>query len=340
MNQQLAVRANLPTTKSNGGWAVALAGTGLLLPERVVPTAEVATAMPGRTAAEVQARTGILRRHWANRDATIASQAAQAVQRACDQAGLQPADLTRVILTCSTGFDQRMPATVNAVLDLLGTPDTCDGFDLNNACLGFLSAMDVAARSIATGYGPIAIVASEIGSAHITPTDPRPYVVFGDAAAAAILVPASGRTGRVLGSCFGNRGQLRETVVQRHNQPGKPANTIEFLASNQAITDVALFGLEAGLRGVFDQTGLTWADIDWVVPHQPNGAMLALIATRFGIPAEKLLPVVQDVGNIGSASTAVGLATLLANRNLLPGQRILLLGVGAGLAWGAVLLEV
>ena len=340
MSAGVAIGSGPRVAGLGAGWPVALAGTGLYLPERRVPTAEVATAMPGRTAAEVLTRTGIAYRHWADKDATIADQATRAVQRACADAGMQPTDLTRVILTCSTGFDQRMPATVNAVLDLLGTPDTCDGFDLNNACLGFLSGLDVAARSIATGYGPIAVVASEIGSAHISPTDPRPYVVFGDAAAAAILVPANHRSGRVLGSCFGNRGQHRETVVQRHNQPGKPASTIEFLASNQAITDIALFGLEAGLRGVFAQTGLSWADIDWVVPHQPNGAMLALIATRFDIPAEKLLPVVQDVGNIGSASTAVGLTTLLTERNPLPGQRILLLGVGAGLAWGAVLLEI
>lgn len=319
-------------------WPVRLAGTGLVLPGRRVPTAEVATAFATRTAAEVEARTGIASRWWADADATIAGNAALAVQRACAAAGVEPSQLRKVLLCCSTGFDQRMPATVNAVLDQLGTTDDCDGLDINNACMGFLSAVDLAARSIATGYGPIAVVASELGSRNIRADDPRPYVVFGDAAAAAILVPST-QQGRVLGSCFGNRGALRNTVVQLHQTPDGQPGTIEFLQNNDAITEIALLGLGKGLAGIFARTGLGWQDIDWVVPHQPNGAMLQLIAAHFAIPAHKLLPVVQDVGNIGSASTAVGLATLMAERNILPGQRILLLGVGAGLAWGAVLLE-
>lgn len=325
-------------------WPVKLAGTAMVLPGRRVSTAEVASAFANRTAQEVQDRTGIAFRWWAEPGATIAGNAARAVQQACAAAGIAPAALTKVILCCSTGFDQRMPATVNAVLDQLETPDSCDGLDINNACMGFLSAFDLAARSIATGYGPIAVVASELGSRNIRKDDPRPYVVFGDAAAAAILIPSQAQgddppQGRVLGSCFGNRGALRNTVVQPHEAPDGGPGTILFLQNNDAITDVALLGLGKGLAGIFERTGLGWDDIDWVVPHQPNGAMLQLIAAHFAIPPRKLLPVVQDVGNIGSASTAVGLATLLVERNVLPGQRILLLGVGAGLAWGAVLIE-
>lgn len=324
-----------------------------LLPARIAATASwlpgvahstaslAAVAMPDRPAADVEARTGIRTRHFAAADETFASQAAVAVRLCLQRAELPASALKRLIFVSSTGGDCNLPANGNAVLELLGIADTVDCFDLNNACVGFLSALDVAARCVATGLGPVAVVASEMGSRHIDPSDPRPYVVFGDAAAAAIVTAIPpGSSAAVLASAFGNRGELRDTVTMAHGGLTGQRETIRFSKSNQDISAIALAGLRISAERALTAAGLSWGDVDWFVPHQPNGALLAAIVEEFCLDAAKVVPMVQDVGNVGAASTAVGLDWLLQRRQVTPGQIILLFGVGSGLSHGALVYRV
>ena len=296
--------------------------------------------MPERTEADVAARTGIDTRWFAGENDSTATQAAEAIRKALVQANLPASALRRVIFTCSTGGDFMLPATANAVLDLLGLEGSADCFDLNNACVGFLSGLDVAARCVATGLGPVAVVASEMPSRHITPDDPRPYVVFGDAAGAAIVGASEPNGAAVLASAFGNRGSLRDTVGMGHASLTGKRETIVFNKSNKDITEVAMLGLGQVASEIFAQTGLDWHGVDWIVPHQPNGTMLGQIADHFGLDRGKMIPVVGHTGNIGAASTAVGLDSLLRSGRVRAGQTILLIGVGSGLSYGALLYRV
>src|SRR6202044_3554236 len=126
-------------------------------------------------------------------------------------AGLAPEALRRIILVTSSGGDVIGPATANAVVHALGLDDRCDAFDLNNACMGFLTAFDLAARCVATGLGPVGVVAAEMASRFIRPDAARPYFVLGDAAAAAVL--GAGRRGEgILGSFLSNDGAHSSTV--------------------------------------------------------------------------------------------------------------------------------
>ena len=304
-------------------------------------TAELAArAMPERTVADVEARTGIHSRWFAGPEDSAASQAAEAVRKALLAANLPASALRRVIFACSTGGDYILPATANHVLDLLGIDGTADCFDLNNACVGFLSGLDVAARCVATGLGPVAVVASEMPSRHISPEDPRPYVVFGDAAGAAIVAASEPGSAAVLATAFGNRGSLRDTVHMRHGSLTGKREDILFNKSNKDITEIAMAGLRQVADSIFAQTGLDWDGVDWIVPHQPNGAMLGQIAEHFALDRKKLVPVVAETGNIGAASTAVGLDRLLHSGQVKSGQTILLIGVGSGLSYGALLYRV
>ncbi len=319
-----------------------IVATASWLPGEAVSTASLAAlAMPDRLAADVETRTGIRTRHFASAQETFASQAAEAVRLCLQRAQLPASAIKRLIFVSSTGGDCNLPANGNAVLELLGIADTVDCFDLNNACVGFLTALDLAARCVATGLGPVAVVSSEMGSRHIDPSDPRPYVVFGDAAAAAMVAATpSGSGAAVLASAFGNRGELRDTVTMAHGGLTGQRETIRFSKSNQDISAIALAGLRVSAERALAAAGLGWGDIDWFVPHQPNGALLAAIVQEFGLDPAKVVPMVQDVGNVGSASIAVGLDWLLQRRPVTAGQCILLFGVGSGLSHGALVYRV
>jgi 3-oxoacyl-(acyl-carrier-protein) synthase III len=300
-----------------------------------VTTEELAArAAPGRPAADVVARTGITTRYWVEPERTTVDLGAGVLRAALAQAGVTPAELRRVVLVCSTGGDVLIPATANGVLDALGVAGTCDAFDLNNACMGFLSAFDVGARSVATGRAPVAIVVVETLSRWLAPEAPRPYLVLGDAAAAVVLGTAHDGEG-VLGFVAANDGSRRGSVMLRHPGPGGTRELIAFTESNREISDTALGAVVTAARDALAQAGLRMSDVDWVVPHQPNGAMLDNLVERLDIDPARMVRVVHEIGSVGAASMAVGLDRLLRERPVAPGDHVLLLGVGAGMAYGA-----
>ncbi|MCW5954828.1 MAG: hypothetical protein KIT69_21440, partial [Propionibacteriaceae bacterium] len=104
--------------------------------------------------------------------------------------------------------------------------------------------------------------------------------------------------------------------------------------------ELALTLFRRGIDAVLAQASLSLADVEWVVPHQPNGSMLATVVEVLGIDRARVVPVVQEVGSLASASIGIGLDRLLRTRPVRPGDRILVAGVGAGLSCGALLYRV
>ncbi|MBZ4423163.1 3-oxoacyl-ACP synthase III family protein [Myxococcus sp. RHSTA-1-4] len=317
---------------------VRILGTASVLPGPAVTTAELC-ARVGRDAAEVERKTGIRTRHFAPPGTKASDVAAAALRGALEAAGVEAKALRRILCVTSMGGDVTTPATANRVAAALGLAGSCDAMDLGNACMGFLSAFDLAARSVATGLGPVGIVSVELLSRTTTPEDPRPYLVLGDAAAAAVLGTARPAEG-VLGVALGNDGTLpTDVVLENPHVTGKPER-MRFLTPSREMTRVALDALLRAARSVLDGAGVALRDVEWVLTHQPNGSMLGAILGAMDVPPERSVRVVDTVGSVGSASLGTGLDRLLRTRPVKPGDRILMVGVGAGVAHGAVLYRV
>ena len=101
----------------------------------------------------------------------------------------------------------------------------------------------------------------------------------------------------------------------------------------------AIEAVRQSARAALAHAGITIDDVDWILPHQPNGALLAAIVAELGVAWERVVPVVADVGSVGAASIAVSLDRLFRTREVRPGARILMVGVGAGLSSGAILYQ-
>lgn len=330
---------------------VRILGTGSVLPGRMVTTAEVCErAYPGRDPADLVARTGIQTRYWADEGTTHASLAADAMRRALASAGMQASDLVRLIQVNCTGGDTLLPATANAVGDALGLHGSCDCIDLNNACTGFLSAFDLAARSVATGLHPVGVVVSELWSRHLDPSDPRSYVVFGDAGAAVVLGPgranahphahANAHVNEGLRSSWlRNDGRLRGSVTLAHAGLTHEPEIVRFGVSNKQITQEATAAILQSARTALTLAGVTMDDIAWVLPHQPNGRMFDMLAAELGIPAHKQLRVVGEIGSVGAASIPLSLDRLWRSGKLREGDLLLMVAVGSGISYGAMVYQ-
>jgi 3-oxoacyl-(acyl-carrier-protein) synthase III len=283
----------------------------------------------------MQARIGIDHRHFAPPHETVASLGARVLRRALDEAGWAPEQLDRLILVNSSGGDHPIPATANALLEALGVRNTVGAFDLNNACTGFVSALDVAARMVMTGVGRTAVVTVELLSRWIAPDVPRSYVVLADAAAALLLEPAPAGTG-LLASDFGNDGSRLAAVTLQHGADTR----IQFGVPGKSFFGYALEGMLGTAQAVFDRAGLTRADVDWFVLHQPNGALFDAFLQAFDIAPDRTVRLVDQIGSVGAASAAVGLDALRRQRPVKSGDRVLIVAVGAGASRGAVLWQI
>ncbi len=310
------------------------------MPARRFTTRElVRRAMPGVDPAQIEAKTGIYTRSWAEPGTTMAELGAQALRGALERAGLEASALRRIIFVTSTAGDTLIPTTSSALTGALGLRGSCDAFDVANSCLGFLSALDTGARAVATGLFPVAIVAVELLSRHIVPEVPRPYLVLADGAAAVILTPGGPGEG-ILGSAFGTDSSLGNTAQLGHPGVTGVPEHVRFGASNRELGDLAVATLVRAAKAAVVPSGVRLADREWLVPHQPNGRMLGRIVEALGVDESRMVPVVGELGSLGAASIPVSLDRLLRTRPVRPGDRILLTGIGAGVSYGAILYRV
>lgn len=312
-------------------------GTGAATGAVAVSTAEIAARI-GMDPDEAVARTGIRQRFRLGEGQTLVDMAAEAMQQALDSAGVPAKALQRLILVNSSGGEVRIPATANRLMGALGITRTCDAFDLNNACTGFLSAFDVASRCVATGQHPVGIVAAEILHQATDASDPRPHMVLGDAAGAVVVGPGRPDEG-IVHAVLRNASDFEHAIIMPHAEGDTPA-LVRFLEPNKRIAKVAIQGVVDAVQQTLSEAGLTLDDIDWVVPHQPNGRMLQAMAQLIGIDPQKVVPVVGEIGSVGAASAPFGLDRLMRTRQVRPGANLLLCAVGAGMSYGAMVYRV
>jgi 3-oxoacyl-(acyl-carrier-protein) synthase III len=320
---------------------VCILGTASLLPGPPRATREIAGLLvPPRDPVLCEERTGIKTRHWVEPRGPVVPLAARALRDALADAKLAATDLERLIFTCSNGGDMMFPASAVLVAAELGLDGTCDAFDVANACMGFLTALDIATRSIATGLGPVGIVSAEVNSRGIHPGDHKPYLVFGDAVAAAVVgaAPEGADPHRgVLATFLGNDASSPDDVYGNTPQlTSVPAYAL-FRKTSLESTAIALRALEAGLAGLLARTQVALGDIEWIVPHQGNGVMLDAIIVGLGLDPARVVRVVDEVGAVTSACVPLALDRLRKSGRVRPGDRILLAGLGGGISYGAIL---
>ena len=321
---------------------VRILGTGHIRPGRCVTTEEVARAcIPPVDPQVALEKTGIDTRYWVQKGTTSTDIAVGAVQAALDNAGLQPEDIERFIFVSVSGGDWVIPATANVVAARLGMSGKANCCDINNACAGFLTALDLSARAIATGAGRHVIVVAEICSDFIVPEDYRPYLIFADAAAAVVLGPAEpGTTEGLLGVHLGNDGDMVGVTCLPHPRHSGRWQPIEFAIPSKEIVTGSISRILRSVELALAQAGLGIDDMDWVLPHQPNGRMFDRIVEALGVPAHKTVRVVHEIGSTSGASIPVSLDVLYRTRDVREGDLVLFCTIGAGVSYGAAVMRV
>jgi 3-oxoacyl-[acyl-carrier-protein] synthase III len=285
----------------------------------------------------IRERTGIVERRIAAVNETATDLAAEAAKDALRAAGLRPQDTDLIVCSTSTP-DSMYPSVASRVQERLGAHGPA--FDVQAACTGFLVAMSVADRFVSGGESKQAIV---IGSETLTKIlnfkDRGTCVVFGDGAGAVVLGPGvdgAGIKACVLGS-DGAGGDLIYVApgADGPEGPGRP----EIRMDGRKVFRFATEILAQSTLEALEKAHVRLEDVKLIVPHQANARIIEAAGKRLGVGADIMVNAIANYGNTSTASIPLALKDAVAAGRLKRGDNLVLVGFGAGLTWGACVIE-
>lgn len=325
------------------GVGVRIASTGICVPPRTITNAELVAAGCPLSEAEILKLSGIEERHHVDQEAT-SDLAVAACRQALARAEVSPELVDRLILG-TVSPDHMSPSAACFAQAELGLGQT-PVFDITASCSAFVYALDIGARSIATGDQAVLAVAADVRSKFIDPEDRATSALFGDGAGAALLRPGPVGTGLLgVGLLADGRG-ARSVYVPAggSREPASPQTVAQgrhviHMEEGPKVYLAAVEGMLGTGEALLEAFSMSWEDIDLVVPHQPNKRILDRISRLARIDPDKIIVNITRYGNMSGASCAVALEEALRERAT-EGQRILVLAAGAGYTAGAALLQV
>jgi len=311
-------------------------GTGSYLPEKVVTNDDLARTVD--TSDEwIRTRTGIRSRHVAAEGQLASDLALPAAQRALQAAGVKAADIDLIIVATTTP-DIIFPSTACILQSKLGVAG-CPAFDVQAVCSGFVYGLTIADLFIRSGQARhVLVVGTEVYSRILDWSDRGTCVLFGDGAGA-VIVAASDKPGILATKLHADGSHKDMLCVPGSVNGGKVSGSPFVQMDGGSVFKFAVRVFEEGANEVLDAAGLTVSDLDWFVPHQANIRIMEATARKLGLPKEKLIATVHHHGNTSAASIPLALDEAVKDGRILPGQTLLLEGVGGGFTWGAVLLR-
>jgi|TARA_B110000014_G_scaffold5890_1_gene4474 3-oxoacyl-[acyl-carrier-protein] synthase-3 len=295
---------------------------GTALPDKVLTNHDLAE-MVDTTHEWILERTGI---HERRIGGTTAGLAAEAGRIAIERSGIDPATIDLLILA-TTSPDRRVPATASTVQELLGL--RCGAMDLNAACSGFVYGLIAAHGFINLGHHRILVIGAETLSRMTDWTDRGTCILFADGAGAAVIERTDG-PGDLNGWHVDSNGALENALYCDFDAK------IEM--SGQAIFKNAVLAMEHAARQSLEMADMSASDIDLVIPHQANVRIVEASCKRLGIPYEKTSMVIHRTGNTSSASVPLALEDAWGEGRVKKGDRLLLVGFGAGMTSAAAVL--
>ncbi|MFS8978375.1 ketoacyl-ACP synthase III [Cupriavidus necator] len=317
-------------------------GTGSYLPPRRVTNHDLAAQLAEKgieTSDDwIVSRSGISARHWADPDVTSSDLAVKAAEQAIEAAGIDRQSIDLIIVATSTP-DFVFPSTACIVQDKLGITNHCAAFDLQAVCSGFVYALATADKFIRSGsHRNVLVIGTEVFSRILDFNDRTTCVLFGDGAGAVVL-SASEEPG-ILSSAMHSDGSHVDILCVPGNVSGGNITGNAFLRMDgQAVFKLAVTVLDKVAREALEAAAMSSEQVDWLIPHQANIRIMQGTAKKFGLPAERMIATVHEHGNTSAASIPLALDVAVRDGRILPGQTVLMEGVGGGFTWGAVLLR-
>ena len=321
-------------------------GTGSYIPEDILTNNHLEQIVA--TSDEwIIKRTGIKQRRIAKEGQYASDMALKAADEALEMAGIPASQIDLIVIGTVTP-DRQFPSCACTLQNKIGALKAA-AMDVSAGCSGFVYALSIANNAIRCGEADHAlVVGTEVLSSVTNWADRGTCVLLGDGAGAVVLQKTTDNTGicSIHLKSDGSFGDLLYSVdefapranpsaLSRENQV-KPYYLVMdgqklFKRAVQCLEEIALMTLERAKVGV-DELSL-------IIPHQANIRIIKALIQRLRVPIDNVYVTIEKYGNTSSSSIPIALNEARKNGRLAPLDKLLMVTFGAGLTWGASLVE-
>ncbi|PLS19241.1 3-oxoacyl-ACP synthase [Bacillus sp. M6-12] len=326
---------------------IRILGTGKYLPSKMVTSEELDKKL-GLREGWVAKKSGVKVRHVVDGEVN-SDMAVKAIEQALENANMKKEDLDCIIST-SASFDQPLPCQASLIKEKMGFKNNpIPAFDIDSTCLGFVVGLDTISYLVEAGrYKNVAIVSSEISSLAINPNQPESYTLFGDGASAVIITKSSNEETSSINTSLVetypegvHMTEVRGGGSALHSRHYSEQTKTEYLfdMDGRAVFRLSSRLINGFMERLFNDSGLTIQDMDMVIPHQASAMAMDIMRKKLGVPEEKFMNIIENHGNIISASIPMALHEAIVQNRIKRGDKVMLLGTSAGLSLGGLIFE-
>lgn len=325
--------------------SVIVRGCGSYAPEKILTNEDISKIVD--TSDEwIVTRTGIRERRISADNQSTSDLAVEAVKRALAMANMEATQMDFLIVATLTP-DMLFPSTACIVQQKLGMRPV-PAFDVDAACSGFVYALDVARALLKANphYRRGVVVGAEKLSTIIDWDDRSTCVLFGDGAGAVVLERKEEPGHGILGVLCGADGRSAPLIHMPGGGSDRPAtaesvqNRLHFLRMNgREVFKLAVRAMTRSAEEILQLCNLQLGDIEWVIPHQANQRIIESVAQYLKLPMDRFANNVHAYGNTSAASVPLALDEAVRDGRIKAGDHVLMIAFGAGLTWGATIIE-
>jgi 3-oxoacyl-[acyl-carrier-protein] synthase III len=322
-----------------------IAGHGSFAPAKILTNPDLAKTLD--TSDEwITTRTGIKTRHVTTDQESTAFLATEAAKRALADANTSAEELDLIIVATITP-EMVFPSTACFVQSALQAKNAW-AFDLNAVCSGFLYGMCVIQQFIETGRVKKALLIGAETLTKITDwTDRASCILFGDGAGAVVLERSThaGRRGIIYSTMSSDGDQWEPMNCQAYGSRNPSHKKLDdpkkiyMQVRGREVYQQAVRRIVELVTDCMEHCGLGIDDIKMVISHQMNARIIESAAKRLELPDEKVFINIQDYGNTSAASVPIAFDECARKGRIKQGDIVILVAFGAGLTWGAIVLE-
>ncbi|MDX2284242.1 MAG: ketoacyl-ACP synthase III [Bacteroidia bacterium] len=320
--------------------------TGAYLPKRVLPNSYFNESLGVNVSDWLEQTLDIHERRWCDADESTVDLCEHAARQALDRAGLRPRDLDLIIVATDTP-EYLTPATAAVLQDRIkaGHAGT---FDLNAACAGFVTGVEVASKFIRTDprYTHVLVIGAYAISKFLNPKDKKTVTLFADGAGAILLEAQETEERGILDSELITLGQYYDGMGIYGGGARNPASYE--LIEHQAHTLRFNYRFPPELnpqiwthmaRGMLGRLGWRPLDVDHYLLTQININSIRKTLDNLDVPHARAHTAMQYYGYTGSACIPIALNAAVEQGKIQPGERMLMIGSGSGLTFAGVALR-
>jgi 3-oxoacyl-[acyl-carrier-protein] synthase-3 len=301
---------------------------------------------------DIYKKTGIISRHIAASDETASDLGFIAAIKLLKRLDVNIHEIDYLIF-CTQSPDYLLPSSACILQHRLGLSKNIGAFDFNLGCSGYIYGLNIAKSMILSKTAhQVLLIVADTYSKYIHPRDRTVSMLFGDGAAATLIGPGKDCSGSRIGEfVLGTDGSGAEKLIvpsgacriprtSRTDEEITDSDGCTRSANNLFMDGPSVFNFAISVvphlvKTLLMKAGLSLDQIDWYIYHQANKFMLDHLAKCSKIPSQKMVINLETIGNTVSASIPIALQMQVEKGQILPGDKLVLVGFGVGYSWGA-----